>query len=291
MSTRMREKIDRSSKRMIETIDSINVDSIQLDGVTMRVGNKVVRLVVDESSPLEIEEQIRNEYKEKLTSKLLTIKERINIELDEMSKFVTSLKNEYLKKEAEITRRLSDSILMPNITEDHMKRGLSVCRGRSGGEINWLVQGIYWPRFFNRRAIEPNYTKKMMSHIIILIKTKGDNIVGVSTRRPLGMDYFQHYHQSNPDCWGQWKYPRKFDGNPDTIIKIAQEAQIVLENINQGSIAKDNPRGLPRKTTLMRHLLPDGEGVDDMKNLRQDVRRMGIRRPNDAIDENTFWSS
>jgi hypothetical protein len=208
-----------------------------------------------------------------------------------MSEFVNTLRREYERKEKELQKRLDTMTPMPDLSTQHMYDGLSICQGDYPSEINWLVQGIYWPKYVDRRAIEPNYTKKMMSHIIICIVTKKDRITSVSTRKPLGFDFFQHYHQANPDCWGEWKYPTKFNNDPYEIIRIAQEAQVVLENINTGSVAKRNPRGLPRKDTLMRHLLPDGEGVQHMKNLRQNIRRLGANVGGISINEDNFWSS
>jgi hypothetical protein len=154
----------------------------------------------------------------------------------------------------------------------------------------YLVHGLYWPKYVDRQAIEPTYTKKMISHIVIMFRTEGNRIKEITTRKPIGFDYFDHYHQAKPDCWGQWKFQRNFRGCDD-IIKIAQEAQIVLENVNSGSVANRNPRGLPRKDTLNRHLLPEGEGTARMKNLRADTRRIGAADTGVQVDEDSFWTA
>ncbi|MHC4237532.1 MAG: hypothetical protein ACYSSM_04660 [Planctomycetota bacterium] len=289
--SRLKRRADKDIRYMFEQIDSVDVDAIKLEGVTMRLGNKVVRLVVDKESHSDVEEQIKEEYREKLAVQLQTIKDNINNKVSEMSEFVNTLRREYELKERTLQKRLDNTTAMPDLNEEHMYNGLSICKGNYAGELYWLVQGIYWPKYVDRRAIEPNYTKKMMSHIIICIQTKKDKIVSVSTRKPLGFDFFQHYHQANPDCWGKWSAPRGFKNDPNEIIRIAQEVQVVLENINTGSIAKNNPRGLPRRDTLMRHLLPEGEGVAYMKNLRQNVRRLGAETSGININENDFWQT
>ncbi len=293
MSSRLRQRAERDIKYMFEQLDKIDVDAIELDGVTLRLGNRILRLAIDEDSPLEAEDQIREEFREKIASKLTVIKQNINDKVEEMSNFVNTLRSDYERKEIELQRRLDTVVAMPDMGHDDLYSGLSVARGSYSNEVYWLVQGIYWPKYVDRRAIEHNYTKKMISHIIICVVTKGDKITGVSTRKPLGFDYFQHYHQSNPDCWGDWSYPRNLKGknHAQEIIRIAQEAQIVLENINTGSVATRNPRGLPRKDTLLRHLLPEGEGVGQMRNLRQDSRRIGVKPGGIQINEDNFWSS
>lgn len=291
MSDRLRRKAERDIKYMFEQLDSVDVDAIRTDGVTMRIGDKILRLVVDEDSPPVIEEQVREEFRNKLAEKLQLIKENINAKISEMSEFVNTLRREYESKERELQKRI-DSVqaFPPEMNYNYLRQGLSVCKGDYRNEVYYIVNGLYWPKYVDRQAIEPSYTKKMISHIVLLFRTEGNKIKELSTRKPFGLDYFAHYHQAKPDCWGKWKYPTTFS-SCDDIIKIAQEAQIVLENINVGSIANRTPRGLPRKETLMRHLLPEGEGTTKMKNLRQETRRLGARKEGIEINEENFWSA
>jgi hypothetical protein len=293
MSRRLRQRAEQDIKYMFEQLDNIDVDGIKLDGVTLRMGNRILKLVLDEDSPAEAEEQIREEFREKIASKLTVIKSNINDKVEEMSNFVNTLRSDYERKELELQRRLDNVVAMPDMRHDDIYKGLSVAKGSNANEYYWMVQGIYWPKYVDRRAIEHNYTKKMISHIIICVVTKGDKITGVTTRKPIGFDYFQHYHQSNPDCWGDWHYNRNLKGknHAQEIIKIAQEAQIVLENINTGSVATRNPRGLPRKDTLTRHLMKEGQGVDQMRNLRQDSRRIGVKPTGIQVNEDNFWGT
>ena len=289
--SRLQRRAERDIKYMFEQLESIDVNAIKTEGVTMRIGDRILRLVVDEESPPAIEDQVREEFREKLAEKLQLIKENINTKVSEMSEFVNALRREYEVKERDLERKMSNIEAMPpDMTLTHAYKGLSICKGEYRNELYYLVQGLYWPKYVDRRAIEPLYTKKMISHIVILFRTEGNTIKEVSTRKPIGFDYFDHYHQAKPDCWGKWHYPKKFRGCDD-IIKIAQEAQIVLENVNIGSIANRNPRGLPRKDTLVRHLLTEGEGIDRMKDLRQDTRRLGAETEGIQVDESNFWTT
>jgi hypothetical protein len=58
---------------------------------------------------------------------------------------------------------------------------------------------------------------------------------------------------STSDCWGTWKNASSWS-DPNDIIHIAKDALAVLETINEGSVAKDNPNGLPRLDTVREHL-------------------------------------
>lgn len=291
MSSRLKRRAERDVKYMFAQLDSIDANKIQLDGVTLRIGNKVMKLVHQEDIPGTTEEEVREEFRVKLAEKLEIIKKNINDKIYQMSDFVNTLRREYESKEAALERKMRDSHIMPEISRQHAERGLSVVRGNRANEYVWIYQGFYWPKTVNKQAIEPAYVKKMMSNILIVVKTKGKFITDVTTRKLQDFEFFQHYHQANPDCWGKWHWPEVWDGTADMMIHVAQEAQIVLENINTGSIENRTPRGLPRQETLMRHLLPEGEGIQGMKNLRAAVRRTGVRNEGVEVDEGAFWTT
>lgn len=276
---------------MFEQLESIDVDKIQMEGVTLRIGGRALKLVYQEDIPTNIEEEAREEFREKLAVKLQLIKANINNKVSEMSEFVNALRRDYEVKEKELQKRIDNIQAMPpDMNYKHAYQGLSICKGETRNEIYYMVDGLYWPKYVDRQAIDPIYTKKMISHIVILFRTEGNRIKECSTRKPIGFDYFDHYHQAKPDCWGKWRFPRTFN-SCDEIIRIAQEAQIVLENINLGSVANRNPRGLPRKDTLVRHLLSDGRGTEKMKDLRQDTRRIGAETEGIQVNEDNFWTA
>ena len=181
---------------------------------------------------------------------------------------------------------------MPDVFSSHAEKGLSLVKGRYKDELMWLVQGIYWPKKVNSTPLEGKFSKKMLTQIIYCIETKNDKVIRVSTRKPIDFSYFNHYHQSTPDCWGNWKHPAKWE-TPDDIISIAREAEFVLEDINLGSIADHNPRGLPRLTTVKRHILKDDDVKDEKKLdiglLNQNARRAGITAS--VRSEEDLWTT
>jgi len=282
----MEEKIEQF-KSVFNDLDMIDIDKIKTDGMSMRIGNKLVIFKSIEDNPISVEDEIRNELREKINSQQKLIRDKINAKISEMVEYFNQVKREYLRKENDLKRTLRNSTAMPNVEFNHAQRGLSVLKG-SNGEIIWLVQGVYWPKTIDGKPIEKKFSKKMISPIVFLIKTNDNKVHDVSTRQPIGLDYFDHYHQSRPDCWGQWKHSKDFK-TPDDIIKIARDGEAVLENINTSSIATGSPRGLPRKSTILKHIVKNKE-EDVLGSLNQQIRRSGISvdTGSDSLD---VWSS
>jgi len=287
----IKEKAKKDIKYMFSQLYTIDIDKITTDGITIRAGNKLLKLTTTEEKTLSIEDEVREEFRQKLSSKLLLIKENINAKISEMSDFVDAIKRDYNKKERELRKKIENAALMPeDMTYRHFKQGLTIAKDRNG-IIYYCMNGLYWPRFVDNEMIEPSFADKMITHILIVIKTSNDSILEVTTRQPFNrLSYFDHYHQARPDCWGKWKPPKKFK-TTDDIIKIAQEVQIVLEQINTNSIATENPEGLPRKRTLMRHLIPKEKGIEKSVNLRDDLRRMGATERNTERFNEDIWAT
>jgi len=285
--------VEKKAKEDIEylfaQIDSINIDEVKNEEVHLRLGNHIFKLVnignVDESY---VENKIREEFRTKLSKKLETIKRKINKKLNEMSEFVTTIRKEYETKERKLKQELQNAVSMPEVKLTHAQRGLSVVRGSGRGQLIWLVQGVYWPKYVNHEPINPEYSTKLITPIIIMIKTSAERIMEVSVRKPIGLDRFQHYHgMTDSECWGKWKYSNRQWNTPNDIIKIGQEAQIVLENVNAKSPANSTPSGLPRLSTLKRHLVKGGKV--DQANVNKREERMGIEAQETHIDSANIW--
>jgi len=266
-----------SLEKMFQDIDSVDVDAIKNTGITIRAGNKLVKLEVVSETPIELEEEIREEFRIRLREKLQEIKNRLNQKVTEIVETTSRIRIEAERKEQELKSQLQKAHPMPDVFFEHAGRGLSCVKGQGRGEIIWLVTGIYWPKFYDGQRIDPKYSKKLLTQIIFMIHTKDDKVTGVSTRQLIGLDYFEHYHQHKPDCWGRWVYPKNWS-RPEEIIKIARDAEAVLQNVNPHSIANRSPRGLPRKETLARHLASEtNRHVAHEQNPDQGTIRTGIR--------------
>lgn len=267
-------RAERDKNIMFECLDSVDIDKIISDGLSVRVGDKVLKLNVISQIAIPEVVEIKEEFRQKLNEQQRLIKTKINDKINEITEYHHSMRIEYKRKEKELKDILARSAPMPDISYNHAQQGLSVVKGDGKGCLIWLIQGVYWPKTLDHQQIDPKFSKKMISNIVYMVETRDKMVTSVSTRKPIGLDYFSHYHQSRPDCWGKWKNRSSWN-TPNDIIKIAREAEAVLENINTGSIAEQNPRGLPRKSTLGRHLIETKKPVK-MGTLNQTARRSGI---------------
>jgi len=278
--------MDKKKEEILGLVDEKIVDSIKTNGISMRIGNKIIKMDLVQEEISSIEDEIREEFREKLVSKMKFIRDEVNKRSIETSQLISTFKLSYEKKKADYDRKIASIISMPEVNIEHAIQGLSVVRGQHGdGSYTWFVQGIYWPKTVDFKNINPKMSKKMLTNIIFRIDTEGYRVVKVSTHKIIGLEYFQHYHQHNPDCWGKWTYPNTWS-TPSDIIAIARKAEAVLENINIKSIAMENPRGLPRKSTLIKHL------VDKKINqkLSMDSSRVGITE-NVRQNDMNVWGS
>ena len=261
------EKIKKLKKDIDSTLSSIDIDDVKLDFVTLRIGDKIVKLKKVSDEPIDIINEVKDEYKQKITDKLSKISDIVNDNLLSALQLTDSIKQEYDRKEKDLKSKLLKALPMPEVTYDHAVKGLSITKGQRVGKLMWYVRRTYFPKFLDRRPIKQRTIKKMITPIIIMIETLNNKITGVSTRKITNLDYFEHYHQSNPDCWGNWKWNTEWK-TPEDIIAVADEAMSVLENINGASLAMSSPRRLPRISTIRRNLEPTDNTVE-LPNITQ----------------------
>jgi hypothetical protein len=270
-----------STNKLFDKIEDFNIDDIKSDGIVIRTGNKVLKFSLsEENTYTSVEEEIREEIKEKIKVALLNLKDYVSNEINEMKMIVSESKNQYEEKEKELQKKLREARIMPDVTEDHCRRGLSVISGPNG-TTGWLVRTTYWPRFVDGKRIEPAYVKKMMTNIVLYVRTdENGNVVSCSTRNIGNFDFFSHYHQAHPDCWGNFNPSRRICNTPDEILQLADEAMAVLENINTHSVASRSPRNLPRLNTLLNHLVKDD---DDKSNIKEEVKKDILRESGGSV--------
>lgn len=281
----IKSKLNEYNKSMITTVDTLKLDDdFTSKTVSLRLGNKVYDLVVSDKNIEVNEDGIREEFEARLTEKRLKIKDSIKSKMAEVSALVSSIQDEYDRKERILKDTLSKSAPMPNVTWEHAKRGLTIVKGGGRGEILFLIKRTYNPKYFDHKNIEPLYVKKLMTNIYIKVSTRDDQILGVSSHYMNTLEYFDHYHQARPDCWGSWKYPSHYKTIED-IIKIADDAIAVMENINPMSIAHRSPSLLPRLETIRRHVLTEAPTAP--KSVKVSVtglrEGLGIQEPSQDV--------
>lgn len=258
------DQVQERKNEMIEVLEGITLDEIKSSGLSLNFAGKTVRFsdmeVVDDD---DLEEKIRGEFRAKLNAQQQRIRDKINTKINQLLTMHQQKQNELERKERSLQERYNNAAMMPDITYDHAKKGLMVVKNAGvHDELLWLFRGKYMVKFFKKsrvkkpKAIEKNLRRRLVKDIILRIRTKGSQVVEVTTHNPdANMSAFWHYHKmdSESDCWGQWQKPSNWS-TPDDIIYCAKDALAVLETINEGSVAKDNPRGLPRLETVRNNL-------------------------------------
>lgn len=280
------DKVDKLVSEMDGILKTVDMKDVNLDEISIRMGGKVLKFAKISDTVIPVEQEIRREYNTKLLAKLSEISTHIHNKINEAMKLIAAQREEYDRKEKIIQEKLAKAAPMPDVFMEHARKGLSLFKGDKSGELKWLIRRTYWPKFVDRKAIEPEFAKKFITPIFIMIVTSGNKVTSVTTRKLAGLDLFDHYHQAGPDCWGQWNWKSDW-ATPDDIIRIADEAEAVLENVNRGSVAKQEPPGLPRIDTLMKHIIPD-KITPEIVTGRDDLTRTGIRSARTPDD---VWQS
>lgn len=292
--TRQVEDLAQQMDTVLEE-STLDMEQVRSEGMTIRIGSQVVKLAVTAEETLPIDE-IRAEFAAKLTEKLQMIKGVLNEKMSEMTYMVEQNRQDFEEKERELNERLASANIMPEITYEHAKQGLSLVKGnpreRGADVLTFLYSGVYWPKFVDSNPIDPKYAKRMISPVTLEIITKSNRILRVIVRKTIGLSKFEHYHSmdSGSDCWGQWNTPTSWN-SPDDILAVARAAMAVLENVNTRSPGNRTPSGLPRLQTLEQHVLT-GEAA---RNVRYDTsradERAGISEETDRGDRGQVWST
>ena len=257
MNTNQLETIENEMTEIINETDL----NIELNEITLRVGNKVLRFSKEFEEEISIEDEVQREYDIKLANKLNVMKDKIKGRMSNVMEILGELRDEYDRKENLLKDQMKQAGNLPKIDVSHARKGLSVY-SINHDELLWLVLRTYNPKYLDFKPLNDRIVNRMIKHMRIRIRTKGQNVAMVSTVNIDDLNYFPHYHQVSPDCWGDWKYAEKWE-TPDDIIAIANEATAVLENINSWSLGNQRPSGLPMIGTIRRNVIPENQISSD----------------------------
>ena len=284
---------DELKTEMETELAGITIEEVKSEGMTLRIGGKVCKFELTEEVSLP-EAEIRAEYSAKLTEKLQRIKDVLNEKMSEMTYMTEQYRQDFEEKERKLKKKLEQANLMPDITYAHAKQGLSVVQSGTGegqNALTWLFQGVYWPKYYDGKHIDPKYAKRMISPVTLVIKTVGNRVEKVSVNKTIGLSKFDHYHRRGveSDCWGNWS-PTSTWSTPDDVLKIARKAMAVLENVNPMSPGTTSPAGLPRIETLGQHTLRGEEAKRVRHSTNRADERAGIAET-DRGEDNDVWST
>lgn len=247
-------------KKMKETDTQIEAQENN-DVLVLKAGGQYFKLVaVKESS--NIEDLLKEDYEKQLIAEKEKLAAESKASVDEFKQYAEHTLNEAQAEISKLQTRLRNSAPMPEIGYAHAKMGLSVVKGDQGRLI-WLFNTIYSPQFVDNVPLSPSIVKKMITPMIIMIQTKGEDVLAVETRT-LGLEPFRHYHrhgsasgdrQPGSDCWGQWKWQGRKYKTVEDIVQLGKEASSVLVSINSHSLASRSPAGLPKWSTIEQHVM------------------------------------
>jgi len=280
-------------KTMKDVFTDTDLSGIQADGISIRSGNKIIRLQVTEEVVVDDTDAIKKDLEAKFAQKYQGLEVEFDKYKEQMKYSLREEKNKLDRKQQQLDRQLNETQTMPIITTKHMYDGLSVATSERGGLV-WSFKTVYAPKFVGSRKIDPTFAKRLVTPISIELSTnsdgKGNRLI---VRQILGNKKFHHYHSmsQSSDCWGNFTFDGKKFNSPEDVIDFLKEASLVLETINNMSIGTNNPRGLSRLATLEKHLLK-ADDVDDSKvatNPRN--ARAGVDLDRQEAEATAVWST
>ncbi len=277
-----------------EVIKPADLNNIKSDGITIRTGNQVLKLTVTDTVSIP-EDDIKKEYDSKYNVFITDIKKQFEIYKKQLSFSLNKKKEEYEKKKSELRIQLKKINTIPNITREHANKGLTVVNGNNGGLV-WYYNCVYQPKYINKKVIDPNFAKRLMTPVTLEITTNENNVVTLmKIVKIIGHEKFQHYHSlsNTSDCWGDFDSTGRIIDDPNDAIKLSKDALAVLETINEFSLGKRNPKGLSRFDTLIKHIQRDDIDKNSIKHVSVNSRnsRTGFDQEINNSNTENIWST
>ncbi len=269
-----------------EQVQLSSLHDIKSEGISIRVGNQIVKFVADETQDILVEDEVKNEMQEQFDAEYDRLKETYNVLVQSTKDQLRQRTRDLDKRENELSDMQKNLVQLPVLTETHTRQGLSVSRrDDSRGGYLWSYICVYAPKFINSKVIDPNFAKRLMTPIRIYVKADSNwKVTEVRFVKLINCDKFHHYHSmgGDSDCWGDWKYSGELVDTPEKALRFIRDIQAVLETINRLSIGQEAPRGLSRLSTVENHLL------DERPDPQNDKRTGAAAKRNEraGFDEN-----
>ena len=220
------------------------------EGMRMLIDNKVYTISMDVN---------REE-----TSMVEEAKRQMMVSMENTKTFLQGAADGYRveaeRRIADLQHRIDNRCDMPLVSIENVQDGMRICR--RSNRIVFMMPAVYAPtkikpegsvEIFNIRDA-PLCEKKMM----IGFWTLGSKITEISTYTPTMKSRFSHYHQHQPDCWGEARLPDSWVSTGD-FFKYARDVEKILSVINGNSLAVHHPRGLPDISEIQH----DEGGIND----------------------------
>jgi hypothetical protein len=248
-----------------EQVELSSLENIKTEGISVRVGNQIVHFEAANVQDITVEQEVRNEFQEGYDAEVQKLARQYDDLKDTLKDQYLTKNQELDRKERDLNKRLSETVQLPTITEDFLRKGLSVSRRNEGyrGDHSgylWSYVCVYAPKYVSNKVIDPAWAKRLMTPIRIFVYTDAKwGVTEVRLVKLINCDKFQHYHSlsRSSDCWGGMKFSGEVVDTPEKALAFIKNIQIVLETINRMSIGQRAPKGLSRLATVEKHLLSD----------------------------------
>lgn len=283
-------------KTFEENVTLDDIQNINADGITIRSGNKVIKLQVTEETVVDDTDAIRQEFAEKFQALMLKVKSDGEDYKNQLKYAFDKERDKLERKEKELQRRMSETSVLPELKTEHLHAGLAVALA-GHGRLLWSFKTVYAPKYINERRIDPTFAKRLVTPICIEVTTNAESrCIGLHVRQILGGKKFHHYHSmsNSSDCWGDFRYDGVKLNGPEDVIEFCKKAAGVLEVINEMSIGTRNPRGLSRLDTVKKHRLKrdDTVEVDEKKSAANSRNtRAGVDMVEAQQPDQNVWST
>jgi hypothetical protein len=284
-------------KTVEDVFSDQDITNIQADGISIRSGNKIIRLQVTEEVVIDDTDTIRKELEDKFKERFSFLTSEFDNYKEQMQYSLREEKNKLEHKQNELDRRMNEVSVLPALTRQHLHTGLSVAINDRGGLV-WSYKTVYAPKFVGKRRIDPTFAKRLVTPIAVEVWTNQKNqITKLIVRQILGNKKFHHYHSmsQSSDCWGSFRFDGKNITTPDEMVTFCQEVSLLLETINDMSIGTNNPRGLSRLATVEKHLLKAEDDAEDSQpktNTNSRNSRAGVDlEAQEAQNAEAVWST
>lgn len=279
------EKLEETIKDIEKSLnpDLFLEDLKKEESLYLVLGGKHLKVKLEDIQPFDFKEGMREEYRQKILEKFNHIRSSLQEKITSVNIIVEEIRREEEKKKLELDKKLKNIFEMPNIKLEHLKQGLSVVRGNEN-VITYIYEGVYWPKFCDRKPLYPNFSRLLKKRVIYYVETVKGKVIQLSTRKRNDLRYLEHYHQAHPDCWGKWKFKHDFN-TADDILNLCQQAEAVLENISSDSVASREPRGLPHLSTVMENIMSEKKANNTL-NLKTH-----LENTTSPINANSYWTT
>jgi len=253
-----------------EQVQLSSLHDIKAQGISIRVGNQIVKFVADETQDILVEDEVRNDFQTQYDAEYDKLKAQYDSLVKSTKEQAKRVTQELDSREKALRELARNTVQLPVLTESHIRQGLAVSRSGDGNNgYLWSFICIYAPKYVNDKVIDPGFANRMMTPMRIFINTDSSwKVTNVRLMKLINCEKFQHYHStgSNRDCWGEMKYSGEVLDTPEKALIFIRRVQSVIETINRFSIGNGTPRGLPRLSTVEQHLL--SERSDPQNNAR-----------------------